>query len=331
MHTLLPVPESIVDSSGKPRFGSYRGSLPSIDITSLGRGPVFRLFHHKRWMYTAIASEDVLIAVAVVDLGYASNAFALALDARSMRVIADTSSLGPPFAASVSAEPGRDASYKLPGASLRVERPSGSTALSVDVCMRDVEIRARLETKGAPPAIAAIAPIVGGVVNMTEKRALLGVTGSAVIAGRRVSLDGALGGYDYTNGLLARRTQWRWGFALGRARSGERVALNVTQGFVGEAECAAWIDGDLYPLAEARFTFDANSPLSPWRVVTADSAVDLTFRPGGMHADTRDYGVIASRFMQVAGVYSGKLAIEGRGEIQLDSVLGVTEDQDMLW
>src|SRR4051794_11222794 len=117
MHTLSLVPDSIVDSGGKPRFGSYRGSLPPVDIAALGRGPFFRLLHHKRWMYVAIASSDVFIALAVVDLGYASNAFVLALDARSMRVIADVTSLGPPFAASVGDAPARGARYKLPGAS----------------------------------------------------------------------------------------------------------------------------------------------------------------------------------------------------------------------
>ena len=289
-------------------------------------------------MYVAIASDELLIALAVVDLGYASNAFAFALDAKALRMLAQTTSMGPPFAACVSGAIERTASYNFLGTSVQIERPAGSTALSINARMNDIEVRAEIDARGAPPAIAAIAAVESkstssarGLVNMTEKRALLDVRGEAVIAGRRVSLDGALAGYDYTNGLLARRTQWRWAFALGRAKSGERVALNLVEGFIGDAECAAWIDGELYPLAEGRFTFDPKSPLSAWKLRTADGGADLAFRPGGMHVDNRNYGVLASRFTQVGGVFSGKLAIEGRGELELENVLGVTEDQDMLW
>jgi hypothetical protein len=336
MRSLAPVPDTITDVHGRPRFGSYRGNLPRIDIGALSPGRLFRLAHHKRWMYACIASDEALIALAIVDIGYASNAFIYALDARDLRMLSVASVVGPPFAASVGdgAGGGGGATFRFGSTHLRIDQPAGGTALWIDASAKDIEVRARLETQKAPPAIAAIAHIPDsspGLLDMTEKRALLDVSGEAVIAGRRVSLDGALGGYDYTNGLLARRTTWRWAFALGRARTGERVGLNLVQGFVGDAECAAWVDGDLYPLAEGQFEFDIGRPLSEWRVRTADGGVDLLFQPGGMHAEHRDYGLLASHFIQPAGVFSGRLSLEGRGELELERVLGVTEDQDMLW
>lgn len=282
-------------------------------------------------MYVAIASDELLLAFAAVDVGYASNAFAFAFDARSQKLLANDTSLGPPLAACVSRGPDRTASYKMLGASIHIGDAPRSQSISVDVRMRGIEIRAELDAKGAPPPISAIGPVPDGVVNMTEKRALLPTKGEAVIAGRRVELRDAVAGYDYTNGLLARHTQWRWAFALGRAKSGERVAFNLVEGFVGEAECAAWVDGDLYPLAEGRFVFNPNEPLAPWGVRTTDGGLDLSFRPGGAHTENRDYVALVSRFVQVAGTYSGKLSIEGKGELELCDVLGVTEDQDMLW
>ena len=203
----------------------------------------------------------------------------------------------------------------------------------MDVDLRDFRLRVGLDAVNAPPAmtaIAAVGPARHGLVNTTEKRALLDVRGELEVGDRRFSLDGAFGGYDYTHGLLARHTVWRWAYALGRAKTGERVAFNLVQGFVGEPECTAWVDGEVFPLCEGRFAFDAGSPLSEWRVTTADGAVDLRFTPGGMHSEEKDLGLVASRFVQPAGSYRGTLRVGGR-TLDLDGVLGVTEDQEVLW
>ncbi len=197
--------------------------------------------------------------------------------------------------------------------------------------MPGLEITATLDASHAPPAVGAIADLGGGSVDATEKRALLAVTGEARVDGRRVSLDGALGGYDYTHGLLPRDTRWRWAFVLGRAKSGERVAVNLVEGFTGEVECAAWVDGDAYPLHEGRFEMSMERPLDPWRIRTSDGAVDFTLTPGGMHADRTNLGIIRSQFVQPAGVYTGSLRIPGRGELVLDRALGVAEDQHAVW
>ena len=76
--------------------------------------------------------------------------------------------------------------------------------------------------------------------------------------------------------------------------------------------------------------FDRDNPLAEWRISTADGAVDLRFTPGGMHSETKNLGVIASRFVQPAGVYRGTMRVGGR-ELVLERVLGVSEDQDVLW
>ena len=288
-------------------------------------------------MYVAIATDDLYLAIAVVRLGYVANAFAFAFDKRKMRMSVDHSALGPTFACDVgdTASEGCVAMFRLgKKTSILVRRSHASTTYSVEVRVPDLEVHAQLESATSPPAITAIAHIGGAasrLVNTTEKRALLDVRGHAVVRGERRSLDGALAGYDYTHGLLARRTKWRWAWLLGRAKSGERIGMNLVEGFVGEAECAVWIEGDVFPLAEGRFEFDVARPLEPWRVRTADDGVDLRFSPGGMHADDTNLGVVASRFVQPAGVFAGTIRVDGRSPLELDGVLGVTEDQEALW
>ena len=87
----------------------------------------------------------------------------------------------------------------------------------------------------------------------------------------------------------------------------------------------------MFPLREGRFSFDPGHPLSEWRVTTrVDGAVDLRFSPGGLHAEEKNFGLIASRFVQPAGVYKGTIRAGGRA-LELDRVLGVTEDQEVTW
>jgi hypothetical protein len=167
--------------------------------------------------------------------------------------------------------------------------------------------------------------------NATEKMVLLPSVGEVIAGGRHYSLEGGLGGLDFTCGFLARKTAWRWAFALGRARSAQRVAFNLVQGFVGPAECAVWVDGEIYPVSGGVVTYDEKDPWKPWHVRTEGGELDLRFEPGALHAEEHDFRVVASRFIQPAGSFSGTVRLPGRDPLELDRVLGVVEDQEVVW
>jgi hypothetical protein len=334
MHQLLPPLETAVDPlARRPRVGSYRGPLPPIDLGPLGHGPLFRLARHKRWLWGGVFGEELLLGFAVVDLGYVASAFAWAYDRAERRMLADRSALGPGFCGSVGnlTEEGCEARIGCGRDVARIVRPRGSTAYEVELALGDLQLEARLETAGAPAPMSAIVEPVADAIATTQKRVLLPVRGRAVVAGRSLALDGALGGLDYSHGYPPRRTVWKWGFALGRARSGEPVAFNIVEGFVGEPECTVWVGDELFPVGEGRFTFDAREPLAPWHVHTTDGAVELDFAPGGAHREDKNLGLIVSRFAQVAGDYRGTIVLPGRAPLELAGVPGVAEDQDMLW
>jgi hypothetical protein len=337
MRSLAEPPVSVIDPMTRAlASGSFRGGVPRIDPGLGGKGPLFRVAHEKRWIYTAIAADDLLIGAAVVRLGYVANAFAFAFDRAVGRIVAKASIVAPPFAAQVAPTGGEGAQavVRWPGTHLSMCRGVGERDYKLEIDTAELKVSARLSTDSMPPRIGAIAAIPAppaGLWNATEKGVLLPVVGEAIAGHRRYDLDGALGGYDFTCGLLARHTSWRWAFALGRARSGERVALNLVQGFVGEAECSVWIDSELVPVSEGRVDFDPADLRAPWRVTTADGEVDLRFDPGDVHAEHRDYGVVSSKFIQPMGSYSGTLRLPGRAPIEIDRVLGVVEDQDILW
>ena len=334
MRQLLPPPPHVVDPVRRtPALGSYRGPLPPVDLGPLRRGPLFRLARHKRWTWLGIVSDEVFVGLAVVDLTYAASTFAFAVDRATGHLLSDQSALGPGFVGSVNehTEEGSAARFALGSRRASILRPRGTTAWVVHATLGDLRLDAKLDSVGAPSPLSAIVEPVPGALATTQKRALLPVEGVLEAGGRTFDLGRAVAGIDYSHGYPPRHTVWNWCFALGQARSGERVALNLVQGFVGEAECVAWVGDGLCPLGEGRFEFDRGNPLVPWRVCTDDGAVTLDFAPQAMHREDQRLGVISSRFAQVAGHFRGTLALPDREPLELDGVPGVVEDQDMLW
>ncbi len=63
---LGPAPSAVVDPvTGIPRYGSYLGSIPGVDLSSVAGGTFRRIAREKRWVYVAIASEEAFVAVAI--------------------------------------------------------------------------------------------------------------------------------------------------------------------------------------------------------------------------------------------------------------------------
>ncbi|MDF2695713.1 MAG: hypothetical protein K0S65_4096 [Labilithrix sp.] len=329
MRNLTPAPRAFVDPTTRaPALGSFAGPLPRIDLGGIGLAD--RALRRKKWFYLAITSEEVWISLAVVRMGYATSAFAFVFDLESRRMLVDRTIVGPPRAAEIGDDPhaaGAVARFGFGKTSIALEHRENDTS-GLRACFAGLDLDVSLDASSAPPAIAAIAQLGPSLVSATEKRVLAKVHGSVVVSGRRIVLDGALGGWDYTHGLMPRHTRWKWAFAMGRARDGAHVAFNVVEGFVGEAECAAFRAGGVFPIHEPRFDFDAVHPERPWRLV--GDGMDLTFDVGAVHEQRTNLVLVRSRFLQPAGTFRGTVRIDGR-EVELDGVPGVVEDQDVLW
>lgn len=348
-HRLPPAPPSVDDGGGAPRFGTYEGTLDAVQLSSL-RGsyqpnPVDRLRMHKKWLYGFIATREVAALFAVVDLGYSSNAFSLAIDLTTQRVLADEGYLGPPRPLVTVGDhpgPGLEVAFRRPDAQLTARRRFGDERFhgSVRLGPKLPFVRPKLQfgwellAAGAAPALTVIAPVEGGVVNVTQKWAGLLSFGQLEAGGKRFVLDGGVGGLDYTHGYLARHTAWRWAFVCGRLDDGTPFGINLVEGF-NEAradvnENAVWLGHELFPVGRARFTWNPKDVLDPWRVVTTDGALDLSFKPLAAHRELRDLKLVKSRFEQPIGLWSGTLTLGGQ-RYRFEDAAGVAEDQDVLW
>lgn len=337
---LAPVPRAAVADDGTPRFGSYAGMIESAGLANLrgtwARGPLYRFTHHKSWRWGMAADARVMVAFALVDVGYAANAFLFVVDLQARRMLVDRTALGLPFVSvRIGERPndGSDARFDGGGLHLRISRPTAVASFHVEAHSQGVEVDMELDAVGAPPPLVLVAPVPQGTVNVTQKSACLAARGTIRAAGITHELTGASGGFDYTNGLLARHTAWRWAFATGTTADGRGAGLNVVSGFNdagATSENVLWLEGEVIPLGRLQFKFDKAAPLEPWTITNDDGSVDVVFRPLAMHREDRNLGVARSHFVQVAGTFGGVIR-RRETTVRLVDLPGVTEDQDIMW
>ena len=211
---LRDVPWEAIDRvTGLPRHGSYRGALRAVELEAMAPDRIERLTRHKRWIWATVSTRELVLAFAVVDLGYATSMFGYAWSA-SEGMLIDTAQLGLPGLASVRRDGvdrvrARFRSAPLaPRARIAIAEPVGGQRIEVSVSLPSLELTGFADLRSGPPPMTAIAPVAGGILNVTEKRVLAPFLGSALVRGRRFLLDGSDFGLDVTVGLLARRTRW---------------------------------------------------------------------------------------------------------------------------
>jgi hypothetical protein len=346
---LVAAPLSIVDASGAPRFGTFEGGVQSVDLhrlTGTHRPSLLKRFlTRKKWLYGFVATREVAVMFAVVDLGYSSNAFALGFDFTAGQVLADRGVLGLPAPfVDVNDAPGMGlrARFHHPTLRLAAGRGQGDAPYSGTLRLGGAPILGsptlnlswELSATGAAPPITVIATVEGGGVNVTQKCAGLEAAGFLESGARRYTLNGGVGGLDYTQGYLARKTAWRWALVCGRLDDGTLFGINLVEGFNESRddvnENALWLGKELIPVGRARFTWNPQAVIEPWRVRTVDGVLDLRFKPLAVHQELRDLKMVRSQFKQPVGLWEGEIKWGGKS-YTFKSAPGVAEDQSVLW
>ncbi|AAQ58200.1 DUF2804 domain-containing protein [Chromobacterium violaceum] len=328
MPTLPPAPPRLTTPDGQAAFGVYQGIVPELSWRPLALAPTQRLtrrLHHKRWQYAALAHDDFLIGAAVVDVGWNGTAFAYLFDRRQGKVVAAASANGlPGIGTRVADRAFGDARFRLPGKRFAFERDGETLRLSV--ASRELSLEAEIDLCAMPPVLAVVAP-ANYLAHSTHKSGGLPARGEARCAAGRYDLSAATASLDYSNGLLARETRWRWASAHGPG-----IGFNLQQGYMGSEENAVWLDGRLWRVGAVQFDYRAENPLAPWRIRSDDGMVDLVFTPEGARREDKNLLVAASRYVQPVGRFDGELIDPDSGARHaVRALAGVTEDHVSRW
>lgn len=261
----------------------------------------------KRWQFAAVAADKAFVSAAVAHFGYLGYAFAYVHDHETgrMRQFRHIVPLG--LGTAVEQEPDVGSSWFWSPLQAITIAPAADTLVvragdwSVDVAF-------------APSAepFDATWTIPGGGPHRTRKKMGQAAVGTLLLDGREVSLEG-WGLKDWSRGHPARETAWRWAAGVGKA-GGKLVAWNLRTGFDDPTECenAVWVDFD--PARVGRATID---PGPTWRVAAGPLVLD--FHPDGQHREDLDLLLLASRYTQPWGRFTGTwdgVPLEGYGVVE---------------
>src|SRR5260370_20827123 len=145
-----------------------------------------------------------------------------------------------------------------------MERAGGKVSIKASWGLAEIDLL--LDAERAPPPMTAVAPVGPGRFDLTQKTVLMPAEGEIGAGNARFAVKGQLAGLDYTHGLLARETAWRWAFGMGRQGS-RLVAFNLSEGFLqGDGENAAFSDGEPRAAGPLCFSYFGREPLSPCRI-----------------------------------------------------------------
>ena len=322
-----PAPLGAVGPDGLVRCGRYQGLAGAPGWAQLAppqaRGALWRRLHHQRWQFVALITDELFCGVAIVDIGWSNTCFAYVFDRYARRVIAAFSPLGVAgLTASVGATVAEGARFTLPGRRIAI---AASGEGGHHLLLRAGRFRIDAHYAGDGPRLLAIGPVFdGGSVHSTQKSPGLALSGQLEAGGRRYTLDGGVASYDFSNGLLGRRTAWRWISA-----HSVRLGFNLQSGYFGDAENALWLDGQLFPLGTLAVDVEPNGC---WTMATADGLLALRFTPEGTRCDDKQLLVASSRMRQHVGRFDGWVKAGTDAPRRLvEGLAGLAEDYRARW
>ena len=333
MPTALPgAPLRLIGTDGRVQQGRFLGTTGDIDWAQmsppLARCGWWRCLHHKRWHYVALATQDIFCAMAMVDVGWTSTAFAYVFDRRLGRVVAAFSQDAlPGLGARLADRCGDGAHHQFHFAGHHMDCQHVPARQVYQLQLRSPGLTIDAEFDAAGPMLLAVGPVAGGVMHATQKSSALALRGALRLGSVCHDLSGGVASFDYSNGLLARTTAWRWASAH---RPG--LGFNLQAGYFAAQENALWLDGQLIPLAAAHFDFTPADPMAPWQVHTEDGLLALEFQPEGIRREDKNLWLAASRYVQPVGVFSGWVkATAASTPSVVEGLFGVTEDHWARW
>ncbi|WP_395244798.1 DUF2804 domain-containing protein [Agromyces sp. MMS24-K17] len=325
----LTEPVSLTGSDGRLNRAAVGWSRhPLHDTSGIARGAT-AWGRNKRWEYWGVTSPDVIAAVTVATLDYATMCQVWVLDRATGEAI-DRSAVTPLSRGVTlprSLRDGGAARARVPGLEIDLEElPDAGTRIRARTDRVEIDVVA--ERPAGHEALGVVVPWSDRRFQHTVKDVARPTRGSLVIDGREVPLaEGeSWAVLDHGRGRWPYSMRWHWGAASG-IEGGRRLGLQLgglwTVG-TGMTENALSVDGRLTKLGdELDWRFDPADHLAPWTIT--GPGVDLVFTPfHDRHARTA-LGVIHSETHQCFGTYAGEVTDDSGRVIRIEALLGWAE------
>ncbi len=327
--SLPPAPASLYGPGGYA-FGRFHGAIAAPTIATKGA----QRFRLKEWHYLSLVTDDWFVAVGVVQLGYAAQLFAYAVDRAAPaepREMERISPLGRALRFAPSTLRG-ETRFDAGGSRVTIACGDGFD-VALDVDLRGERLRGRVRIDPSL-GLALAFPLAKDRPAYTHKAAGMRAMGTLALGGRTILEEGtpALAVSDFTRSLANRHTRWKWASLAHTGANGRPIGLNLSAEVYDDAtgdsqENALFVGDETLPLEGVRFTLPPDPRRDPWQIESLrGDEVDLRFMPLGARAQNLDLGVLRTRFVQPYGTFHGRVRDE-----RLDGAFGVVEDHDSVW
>ncbi|MEE4250388.1 MAG: DUF2804 domain-containing protein [Alcanivoracaceae bacterium] len=344
-HDDTATPDQLIDAAGAPHWGIFPGSVACINglqadyRNALGAVvPGWRKrFNYKQFQYFGVISDQVLIGCALADTAWLGLAFVYVFDARSQKLQEYTWRSPLSRAMQLSDSPCEGESrFQQHGIDIRLgyRRDNGTLIKTLQIDSKVLSVNAQMVESSpfSPMSLCTRAGINGWVY--ANKVAGLPVSGELRLEQETLDLGaiGACGHHDFSAGFMRRETFWNWACFSG-LQQGKLVGINLSCGVneTSYTENCLWLNGELIKVDTVRFDYNRDDLMQPWKVVSLDGQVELTFVPQGNHKEKMNLGLFASNFNQLFGQFQGVLRPAGRDPIEIKQLNGFVEEQYAKW
>jgi len=288
-------------------------------------------FGYKAFQFVSINNAEVMLGLAVVDLGWVGHGFFYCYDhtQNEAKEISHLQLAG--FQTTVTAE---KSTFKK--SDFQIELWRTDHILNVKVTQGEQVLLAAEIEQGEVDPLLLCSPTGATGWTYTRKQTTQTVTGRYFAHDEWHDITpevGFLAGTDDSCGFLSHQTSWHWLSISTTLSSGVRLGLNlamgVNQGF--GTENALWIDGHMIEIAPVMFDrLPEDDDVIRWRIYTADGRLDLLATVGWSHQESKNFGLVASHFNQWVALIDGVIQCEGQSHV-LQGVMGLLEKHYARW
>ena len=340
---LLKGPEKLLDRKGNLTQAGW-APFPvlecNLEDSHFYQMKAFQWMRIKIWDYYAVTTADHFFSFTVSNIGYLGMIFAYVIDFKTGEYKEQT--ISTPFASGVSLPRGSQegkTTYEKGDLHMVFEALPGKRTVSVRwPGFAGTELNA--EFSMAQPkdheSMTIVIPIRGKRFYYNHKLNCLPVTGWVDYAGEHFELTPttALGNLDWGRGVWEYDSHWVWASASGFLADKRRIGLNLGYGF-GDTSAASEnciiLDGKVHKLGKMDFTFDPSDYNKPWKMVSPDTRLELTFTPFFERVAKTNAVVLKSVVHQMFGRYNGWAVTDNGEKIEIKDLIGWAEEHYAKW
>jgi hypothetical protein len=295
----------------------------------------------KRWDYYGLTTKTHYFSFTVSDIGYLGMVFAYVIDFENQTMHEETVAI--PFATGV--EIARNSTegvtqFENKNVKLRFNTENDQRKLSITwknfFQNKDLNAELELRQPSGHESMNLVLPIETQRFYFNRKINCLPAHGWIEYLGHRyeISPDAALGNLDWGRGVWAYDSFWVWASASGFTADQQTIGLNMGFGFgdtSAASENAFILNGKIHKIGKIEFSYTFENFMQPWKMVSEDQRLNLTFTPFFDRQAKTDAKILKSEVIQMFGKYAGTLVTDDGLTIEIQDLIGFAEEHHARW